>query len=404
FSAVAGNAGAGALGSRTKSQDKSAHASAQRLIEGEAPEQVEAMHSRLLFLLSYMVGSQVKVVVRDGGVYTGVMESINPNDAQSVVLRYAYSLGSGKATPPIDLLVIHGDDCLSISGIAAFADGSSRESMRTGFKTDADITKAGSVASARKLHRWVPDENDALAALESGLDHAVDSSKGWDQFATNEQLFGLTTDFDEEIYTTRLDRTRADYKAREREAIRIAQEIQSTPFQNSHVAEERQELAADDDGGMDEEDRYGAVLRPSGAPGKYVPPYLRGKTEAAAPTKQDLAAESAAAAEPQPPSQALPVASVPGDLAGAGLTVQGNNAMAVAALAKLNIRMTGHSPASELTRSPSARPVLHTPVAGPRADSPSLAVDPAITASSKQPTASGTGGASSGSSSKLANL
>ncbi|KAJ2332723.1 poly(A)-binding protein binding protein, partial [Coemansia sp. RSA 2681] len=257
FSAVAGNASAGALGSRTKSQDKSAHASAQRLIEGEAPEQVEAMHSRLLFLLSYMVGSQVKVVVRDGGVYTGVMESINPNDAQSVVLRYAYSLGSGKATPPIDSLVIHGDDCLSISGIAAFADGSSRESMRTGFKTDADITKAGSVASARKLHRWVPDENDALASMESGLDHAVDSSKGWDQFATNEQLFGLTTDFDEEIYTTRLDRTRADYKAREREAIRIAQEIQSTPFQNSHVAEERQELAADDDGGMDEEDRYG---------------------------------------------------------------------------------------------------------------------------------------------------
>ncbi|KAJ2743691.1 poly(A)-binding protein binding protein [Coemansia sp. BCRC 34301] len=384
----------GALGNRTKSQDKSTPVSTQRLIEGEAPEQVEAMHSRLLFLLSYLVGSQVKVVSRDGGVYTGVLESINPNDAQSVVLRYAYSLGSGKATPPIASLVIHGEDCLSISGIAAFGDGGSRENSRTGFKTDADITKASSLALSRELHRWVPDENDVLDSLESGLEHTVGSSKGWDQFATNEQLFGLTTDFDEEIYTTRLDRTRADYKVREREAIRIAQEIQSTPFQNSHVAEERQELAAaDDDGGMDEEDRYGAVLRPSGAPGKYVPPYLRGKAEASPPTRQDSAAEGAATAEPQPLLQALPVASVQGDVAGAA---QANNAMAVAALAKLNIRMTGHSPALELPRSPPAKPAMHGPTAGPRADSPSLAMDPAITASSKQP--------ASASSSKLANL
>ncbi|KAJ2037222.1 poly(A)-binding protein binding protein, partial [Coemansia sp. S16] len=406
FSTVASNASAGALGNRTKSQDKSSNANAQRLIEGEVPEQVEAMHSRLLFLLSYLVGSQIKVATRDGGVYTGVLDFINPNDAQSVVLRYAYSLGSGKATPPFDTLVIHGDDCLSISGIAAFADGGSRESSRTGFKTDADITKAGSVASARELHRWVPDESDALGSLESGLDHTADSNTSWDQFATNEQLFGLTTDFDEEIYTTRLDRTRADYKVREREAIRIAHEIKSTPFQNSHVAEERQEIAADDDGGMDEEDRYGAVLRPSGGPGKYVPPYLRGKADTSPPTKQDPAESATAAKEPHLPSQALPVANVQGDSAGVSLSVQSNNAMAVAALAKLNIRMTGHSPPSEMPRSPTAKPTLQpSATMGARADSPSLAIDPAITALSKQPaatTSSSSGGISS--SSKLANL
>ncbi|KAJ2792488.1 poly(A)-binding protein binding protein [Coemansia linderi] len=398
--AASGASAAGALGSRTKSQDKSSLTSVQRLIEGEAPEQVEEMHSRLLFLLSYLVGSQVKVAAKDGRVYTGVLDSINPNDAQSVVLRYAYSLGSGKATPPIDTLVVHGDDCLSISGIAAFADGGARESSRTGFKTDADITKAGNPASARELHRWVPDESDALESLESGLGHASGSSTSWDQFATNEQLFGLTTDFDEEIYTTRLDRTRADYKVREREAIRIAHEIQSTPFQNSHVAEERQEVVADNDGGMDEEDRYGAVLRPSGAPGKYVPPYLRGKADALPPAKQGTT-ESAPIAEPPAPSQALPVANVQGDLAGASLPAQPNNAMAAAALAKLNIRMTGHSPAPELPRSPSAKPALQPSASGARADSPSLAADPAITALSKQPNVSSSNVRNS---SKLANL
>ncbi|KAJ2822732.1 poly(A)-binding protein binding protein [Coemansia sp. 'formosensis'] len=301
---------------------------------------------------------------------------------------------SGKATPPIDTLVIHGDDCLSISGVASFADGGFTDSSRTGFKTDADITKAGGLASARELHRWVPDESDAVVSLESGLGHTDGPSTTWDQFATNEQLFGLTTDFDEEIYTTKLDRTRADYKAREREASRIADEIKNAPFQNSHVAEERQEIAADEDGGMDEEDRYGAVLRPSGAPGKYVPPYMRGKADASPPTKPDPV-ESVATSELQHPSQALSATNVQGDLVGVSVSVQSNNAMAVAALAKLNIRMTGHSPAAEIAQSPSAKPALQTSATGARTDSPSLAVDPAITALSKQPNAS---------SSKLASL
>lgn len=52
----------------------------------------------------------------------------------------------------------------------------------------------------------------------------------WDQFAANEKLFGLTTDFDEELYTTRLDRSAPDYKERERWAIEKANEIQKVSF------------------------------------------------------------------------------------------------------------------------------------------------------------------------------
>lgn len=47
----------------------------------------------------------------------------------------------------------------------------------------------------------------------------------WDQFAVNEKKFGLSTDFDEELYTTKLDRSRSDYKERERRAIKLANEI-----------------------------------------------------------------------------------------------------------------------------------------------------------------------------------
>jgi hypothetical protein len=51
------------------------------------------------------------------------------------------------------------------------------------------------------------------------------SNGGWDQFATNEKLFGVKTSFDEEVYTTKLDRSGPDFKERERKAQQIANEI-----------------------------------------------------------------------------------------------------------------------------------------------------------------------------------
>ncbi|KAJ1802664.1 poly(A)-binding protein binding protein, partial [Coemansia sp. RSA 2598] len=270
--AAASNA-TNAWASRARLQDTSALPESspegqQGLIEGEVAGQVEAMNQRLLFILSYLVGGQVSVVTQSGQVFNGVLDSINPNDAQSIVLRYAYDQGAGKAARPIDTLVIDGKDCLSISGSAAFSEQSAQDSSLAGFKTDTDISRTSGQGGERELHRWVPDENVEMSGLESAFESSAKAGQSWDQFATNEKLFGLTTDFDEEIYTTKLDRTRADYKEREREAIRIAQEIQNAPYLNSHVAEERHELAADD-GALDEEDKYGAVLRPSGAPGKY---------------------------------------------------------------------------------------------------------------------------------------
>ncbi|KAJ1832799.1 poly(A)-binding protein binding protein [Coemansia sp. RSA 2711] len=360
-------AGSNGANSGARMQSK-ARAAGSELIEGEAPDQVEAMHTRLLCLLAHLVGLQVKVTTTSSDVYHGILFSINPNDAQSLVLRYAYAENGSKAAPPIDTLVIRGEDCLEICGEAAFSEVSAG-SARVGFKTDTDISRSGGQASARELHRWVPEEGDELGLLESGLEGAAASNRSWDQFATNEQLFGLTTDFDEEIYTTKLDRTRADYKEREREAIRIAQEIQSTPFLNSHVAEERQDIAHDD-GAMDEEDRYGAVLRPSGAPGKYVPPYMRSKTDSPAPAKQTAAASKAGS------EQAVAELETP---------AQPNNAMAAAALAKLNIRTTGHASGSDTgdAKAPEAAGKRAAPTAG----SPSLGADPAITALSKAPSA-----------------
>lgn len=53
------------------------------------------------------------------------------------------------------------------------------------------------------------------------------STGAWDQFETNKRLFGGDSTYDENIYTTRLDRSAPDYKQKEKEAERLANEIQN---------------------------------------------------------------------------------------------------------------------------------------------------------------------------------
>lgn len=78
----------------------------------------------------------------------------------------------------------------------------------------------------------------------------------WDQFAENKRLFNITTDYDENIYTTTIDKNHPQYKQRLAEADRKAREIERSVATNSHVAEERvTDNLTGDNNGLDEEDK-----------------------------------------------------------------------------------------------------------------------------------------------------
>lgn len=61
-------------------------------------------------------------------------------------------------------------------------------------------------------------------------------SRKWDQFETNETLFGVKSTFNEELYTTKLERG-PQTRELEREALRIAREIEGEETQDLHLAE-----------------------------------------------------------------------------------------------------------------------------------------------------------------------
>ncbi|WVF72647.1 hypothetical protein IAT40_007465 [Kwoniella sp. CBS 6097] len=155
--------------------------------------------------------------------------------------------------------------------------------LMAGFQTDTDISRSSGLAE-RELKPWVPDaplpngpqSNGAgtggagAGGRDADTFGSMASNIPWDQFETNERLFGAKTNFQEELYTTKLNKTGADFKKREKEAERLAAEIMGTTAKNSHVLEERNQ--AGEDASKDEEEKYSGVVR---APGAYVPPGAR---------------------------------------------------------------------------------------------------------------------------------
>lgn len=115
------------------------------------------------------------------------------------------------------------------------------------FQTDTEISANNAANKPRELQKWQADpaipgaepsptngSNDNAAAGPNAKvngKHAVDAETfgaaggKWDQFETNSRLFGTQTSYQEELYTTKLNKSGADFKAREKEAEKLANEI-----------------------------------------------------------------------------------------------------------------------------------------------------------------------------------
>ena len=252
---------------------------------------------------------------------TGILAAATPDAGDlSIALRASKSDAAAAivaAPPPKPALVLNGKDLVQLEAqdtdldFAALpqrpqssASNTAAAATTDSFRTDTDISRASQLGKERQLQAWGADAGygsggiEDGGGLEDGLGRSINgngsggkgntgrkggpasSSNGgaWDQFAANERAFGLRTDYDDEIYTTRLDRSTSDFKQREARAAQLEREIlkgssnsSASLAYNAHVAEERGEQVADS---LDEEERYGAVIR-TGTEGAYVPPGAR---------------------------------------------------------------------------------------------------------------------------------
>eukprot|EP00898_Chlorokybus_atmophyticus_P007951 jgi/Chlat1/8157/Chrsp76S07608 len=228
------------------------------------------MYERLLFATTGLIGQAVQVQTKSGSLYSGVFYTANTDRDYGVVLQYARLVhdGTGKVDqvkasrqPPVKFMLFHSKDLVQvIAQDISLADDRNGIASENGVElaTDSAISR-GRSGGERELKRWTPDEGDS-APDNLRLDNTFSAANGsWDQFSANRQLFGVKSTFDEHIYTTKIDpETR---QRNEKEAARLAREIESQVTRSQHLAEERGHTLDDSGIEVDEEERYSSVLR-----------------------------------------------------------------------------------------------------------------------------------------------
>ncbi|MCJ1271313.1 hypothetical protein MMC22_011213 [Lobaria immixta] len=263
--------------------------------ETNSPE--KHAHDRLIFLLGNMIGLPASITVKNGDIFTGIFFGtiLEGHESNYLLKMVQQSTSRGETNGVKDVSedyigvgdehamtfdfkeVIH----LAVEGVGFGSQDDSQNGSSTGFRTDTDISGNPTVRE-RSLQRWEPSVGAGEPIAGAGDDLSLQQSDGpWDQFQANEQKFGLKSDYDENIYTTMIDRSNPLYAQREAEAQRIAQEIVGTTADNAHMREERG--VTNDDDGLNEEDKFSSVqrqatdyppLQPSQG-NKYMPPARR---------------------------------------------------------------------------------------------------------------------------------
>ncbi|KAM7189397.1 hypothetical protein V8F33_010085 [Rhypophila sp. PSN 637] len=168
-------------------------------------------------------------------------------------------------------------EAVVLPGNTGKAEGKAPNGNRSSFRTDKAISNSR-FGGERPLQRW--DGGSAGEALEDTFEQSG-SQKPWNQFEENEKRFGLTTNYNEEDYTTSIDRNHPEYKKKALLADALARQIESGATLTSHHAEER---IVDNVGGDTRDEEDSGVRRQQDFPpltsreNKYTPPARRAPT------------------------------------------------------------------------------------------------------------------------------
>lgn len=234
-------------------------------------------HDCLMYLATCLIGHPVEVHTKNGSVFTGIFHATDGEKDFGIILTMARLIRDGtlrgeKATAefvskaPSKTLIIPGKELVQLlaKDVAVTRDDFASELRREKqleIMTDSAISQSRYVDVERELEPWVPDEDDSQ---HPELDNIFDGpwNRNWDQFETNKLLFGVKSTFNEELYTTKLERGPRT-RDLEKEAMRIAREIEGEDTKDLHLAEERG-LHLYDNFGLDEETRFSSVYRGKG--------------------------------------------------------------------------------------------------------------------------------------------
>ncbi|KAL4387858.1 hypothetical protein GQ457_09G005050 [Hibiscus cannabinus] len=232
---------------------------------------------RLVYLTTCLIGHPVEVHVKDGSIYTGIFHATDAENDFGIILKMARLIkdstlrGNKPITQfvtkaPSEILIVPAKELVQVKAkdVAITRDRFASELQDEKYQElliDSAISQSRHVEVERVLEPWVPGEDDPQCPE---LENVFDSpwNRNWDQFEANQKLFGVKSTFNEELYTTKLERG-PQMRQYEKEAMRIAREIEGEETQDLHLAEERG-FDLHDNFDIDEEMRFSSVQRGRG--------------------------------------------------------------------------------------------------------------------------------------------
>ncbi|CAL5022001.1 unnamed protein product [Urochloa decumbens] len=230
-----------------------------------------ASHSRdrLIYVFTQLIGHHVDVLVKNGSIISGIFHATNSDKDFGIVLKMAQVTKDGSArgqryaadvVKKPETMIIPARELVQVFA-KDVALGGDELPKGPGHDKKKDLLIDSAISRThyleeRELERWAPDGDSECLELEK---YDRKGNRSWDQFETNAALFGVKSTFNEEIYTTKLERG-PHMRELEKHASRIAREIEGEDTKDIHLAEERG-LFLGDDLDHDEEIKYSAVRR-----------------------------------------------------------------------------------------------------------------------------------------------
>ncbi|EPY28882.1 hypothetical protein STCU_04834 [Strigomonas culicis] len=203
---------------------------------------------RLEYLYLNLVGQLVRVHTVDGtiteGIFVSRMDAEDAEKGHGVYISQTRYLASGRHRPLDPSQIFKG------TKLFLYADIVMVEATHIRLRTEAPGGGHTHTYREHDLKQMDWAEEGTAELLEGGEKHE------WDQFKANER-FGVRSTYNEDIYTTKLDRN-AISKEEAEFAENIARQIEAAPVQNFQHALERGETMPDD---IDEGTLFSDVAR-----------------------------------------------------------------------------------------------------------------------------------------------
>ena len=222
------------------------------------------INQRYYSLILNSIGEKIHIDLISGDAIEGLLYTIDPINNEYLIINNPRRL-SRTGIPLFlkeSLLKIYFKEILSINyQININIPQEKNNNKNNAFIVDSQIAKKNiNIKKEEKLVKYeIKAEDKNNKYINQTLEDEEDTN--WDQFELNKKVYNVISTYDENLYTTKLDKNKITEEDK-KFADKMYNEIMNTnkDEKNVHILEDRGVIQQKDND-MDEEDKYSSVIK-----------------------------------------------------------------------------------------------------------------------------------------------